>query len=186
MSHFKPMRVRLSAGLTVAALTLTSCYTAGSEVVRGSLFEPMEPLPASTSIEVVMPDDGIYGGRAYLGSGRAVASRIQQAARDRFPDTSVIQAPSAGAAAPSERRTLRVEAVIHQWEDRATNWSGVADKIRVQLTLRDGPRVRRDLTYSAHSTWWTFVNSPPEELLDSYFDEAVLDLLPEVGDGVQP
>lgn len=186
MSHSKSMRVRSSTGFAVAALALTSCYTAGSEVTRGTLFEPMEPLAGSTSIEVVMPDDGIYGGRAYLGSGRAVASRIQQAARMRFPNTAVIQAPSAGAATRSERRSLRVEAVIHQWEDRATNWSGVADKIKVQMTLRDGPRVRRDLTYSAHSTWWTFVNSPPEELLDADFDEAVLELLPEAGGGAQP
>lgn len=182
MGHSDSVRCRLCALFAMAPLLLASCYTSGSEVTRGSLFDPMEPLPGSTVIEVVMPDDGIYGGRAYLGSGRAVASRIQGAARTRFPSTSVVQAQPTSA----EPRPIRVEAVIRRWEDRATNWSGVADKIKIELTLREGPRVRRDLTYSAHSTWWTFVNSPPEELLDSNFDEAVLELLPEVDASAQP
>lgn len=180
----KSVRVRLCAVFAVAAALLSSCYTAGSEVTRGSPFDELDPLSRSTAIEVVAPDDGIYGGRAYLGSGRAVASRIQQAARTRFPDTSVLVPPVGPSAAG--RTGMRIEAVIHQWEDRATNWSGAADKIRIQLLLRDGPRIRRDLTYSAHSTWWTFVNSPPEDLLDSDFDQAVLELLPDIGGELEP
>lgn len=167
---------RLVATQALACFALTSCL-ASADVTQGSIFQALHPMPVSTQLEIMQPQDGAYGGKAYFGSGRAVAQRVQQASQARFPRARVSTQFSATPPAPG---SLRIEAVIHQWEDRATNWSGVTDKIRVQLSLYDAISLRRTLTYSANSSFWTFVNSPPEVLLDGDFDDAVLQLLPEV------
>ena len=58
------------------------------------------------------------------------------------------------------------------------------DKITVELQLRDLPaNGTRRSTFQAASTWFTFVNAPPEDLLDRTFDEAIDDLLPPPAGG---
>jgi hypothetical protein len=87
---------------------------------------------------------------------------------------------SASESRHDDRNRLRIQATIEHWEDRATNWSSKLDEVKVQLRLFEAKRLRRVLTYYAHSSWWTYVNSRPEKLLDSDFEEAVLELLPDV------
>jgi len=164
-----------SVVVALAPCLLTSCF-ASSEVTRATTFEAIAPMPAFVPVQVIVPGDGSYEGKSYPGSGRAVALRIQKAARTRFPHVTL----SASESRHDDRNRLRIQATIEHWEDRATNWSSKLDEVKVQLRLFEAKRLRRVLTYYAHCTWWTFVNSPPEKLLDSDFDEAVLELLPDV------
>ena len=64
--------------------------------------------------------------------------------------------------------------VLH-WEDRATNWSALPDIIKIELTLLNSENhaVINTILFNASSSWWTFVNNPPEDMLDETFDEAV-------------
>ncbi|HEX6811392.1 MAG TPA: DUF4823 domain-containing protein [Planctomycetota bacterium] len=166
---------RLFALFVLTCGTFTSCYSASNKVTRGEIFDPIEPQPRSVPVEVLVPADGEYAGKAYPGSGKAVALRIQQTAATRFGDVKLVE--STGVTGAKSR--LRIQAVLQQWEDRNTTWSGKADEIQVQLSLHDATRVRRTLTYYAHSSWRSFVNTPPEDLLNSDFDAAVLELLPD-------
>ena len=126
------------------------------------------------------PDDGIYSGTVAAGSGEAVANRIYQRTSQRFSNVSIVDEPCREVG----ERTLEIHPRLLHWEDRATNWSGVSDKITVELQLRDLPaNGTRRSTFQAASTWFTFVNAPPEDLLDRTFDEAIDDLLPPPAGG---
>jgi hypothetical protein len=63
-----------------------------------------------------------------------------------------------------------IEPKILHWEDRATEWSGKADRVKVSLPLyRSGSLVGSALV-TANSSWWTFGGDHPEDLLDASFE----------------
>ena len=75
----------------------------------------------------------------------------------------------AGAAASRlmRRRDVKAARAILHWEDRATEWSGKADRVKVSLPLyRSGSLVGSALV-TANSSWWTFGGDHPEDLLDT-------------------
>ncbi|MGK0204452.1 MAG: hypothetical protein ACI89X_000465 [Planctomycetota bacterium] len=164
--------MRRVTSLFVLAL-LPAC--ASYEIVRGTPFDDLAGAEKNVVVRVVEPPDGSYDGKTASGSGSLVARRIEQAVSKRFPNVAATKASAA--AAPG--RTLEIAARLLHWEDRATNWSGKSDKVQIQLELRDLPSGKgRVLTYDAASSWFTFVNNPPQDLLNREFDAAVNELLP--------
>lgn len=165
-------RALLLAGL----LPFAAC--ASHEVTRGQRFDELPPAGGAVAVRVVAPQDGSYGGKTALGSGALVAAAIERAANQGYEDVAV------GSGSGSASRTLEITPRLLHWEDRATNWSGISDRIEVELVLRDLPADRRrKLVFAAKSGWFTFVNNPPEQLLDGAFAAAVVELLPERSDG---
>ena len=156
-----------------ASALLASC--ASHETTRAQLFDDLPAASADTPVRVVRPADGAYADKVAAGSGVVVANRLVELLSARFRD---VQAVDAAPVAASQR-TLEITPELRHWEDRATNWSGISDKIRVQLRLRDLPTDKgRQLTFAAKSSWFTFVNAPPEDLLDGAFAAALDELLP--------
>ncbi len=161
-------------------LSLAGCYTAKSAVERSD-FQDLSPRPSESKVRVATPSDA----SDYPGSGTLVAEAVRTAALTRFANVQILEVSDR---AVCERRCAEDGAhvliipEIAQWEDHATNWSGLADKVRITVTLYDiaDSRLRR-MTFTAHSTWWTFTNDPPEDLLGRTFQEGVVSLLPPVG-----
>ena len=60
-----------------------------------------------------------------------------------------------------------VEPQILHWEDRATEWSGISDKVEVRLSVYDA--ATRELIASqviaGSSSFWTFGGDHPQDLL---------------------
>ena len=63
-----------------------------------------------------------------------------------------------------------IEPKILHWEDRATEWSGKADRVKVSLPLyRSGSLIGSALV-TANSSFFTFGGDHPEDLLDAPFE----------------
>jgi len=167
-----PGRALCFAGL------LLSAACASHEVRRGQRFDDLPADDATVAVRLVQPKDGSYGGKAAAGSGALVLAAIERFANERYRDVAV------GYGTSSAMRTLEITPRLLHWEDRATNWSGISDRIEIELLLRDLPADRRrKLVFAAKSSWFAMVNKPPEALLDEDFDDALAELLPPRADG---
>ena len=67
---------------------------------------------------------------------------------------------------------------IHHWEERATEWSGIPDQVRVEVLLIDGQsgEVLELRMIEATSKWATLGGDHPEDLLIVPFDTFSRDL----------
>lgn len=137
-----------------------------------------ERLSASGFAYIAVPRDGQYGATNYAGSGQTVAQIVASAFAkhiDRFEMGRGLEQPDAAMAKARELgATYLVVPVIVHWEDRATEWSGLADKAEVRITVRDvaSERTLASAVVSGNSGLWTFGGDHPQDLLaepmDSY------------------
>jgi hypothetical protein len=147
------------AVLTAALCTAvpTGCYVSNREIkysIKGAV-------PVGTAISVITPEDGIYMEDVYPNSGKVVARKLVAALIPHYPGSMV----SSGG-----RSVYLIEPKILHWEDRATEWSGKADRVKISLPLyRSGSLVGSALV-TANSSWWTFGGDHPEDLLDAPFE----------------
>ena len=170
-------------------ISLAGCYTAGAVVERGE-FQDLAARPSESKVRVATPEDGTDGKIRYPGSGRLVAEAVRGAVLSTFADVQVVGLSDR---ALCEKRCvedgahLLIIPEIVRWEDHATNWSGIADKIRISVTLVDlaDSKLRR-ITFTAHSTWWNLTDDPPEYMLDDTFRAGVASLLPSVSRPPRP
>lgn len=162
-------------------LMLSGCF-AKSEIVPGNQMTNGSAITKTDAVAIMLPNDGSYGQTVYGGSGRLVAAKIKQATFRKVQNSEIVEtAKQEEAIAYCKDRDIRflIRPSILHWEDRTTNWSGIRDRIKLELVLVN-PRDRstlNSLMFNATSSWWTFVNNPPEDMLDESFEEAVQKLL---------
>jgi hypothetical protein len=128
-------------------------------------------LPASASVYVSLPQPGRFGPHEYPESGRQTGEAIVRAFAPHVArvtlGSEVESAEDARSTALEQGATLLVVPSILHWEERATEWSGLPDRIQVLLqiyevesgTLLDAAEV------SGKSRWGTFGGDHPQELL---------------------
>jgi hypothetical protein len=137
---------------------LSGCYVSNREIkysIKGLV-------PVGTAISVTTPEDGIYMEDVYPNSGKVVARKLVAALTPYYPGSTVSSTGS--------RSVYLIEPKILHWEDRATEWSGKVDRVKVSLPLyRSGSLVGSALV-TANSSWWTFGGDHPEDLLDTPFE----------------
>jgi len=127
-------------------------------------------LERGKAVLVATPKNGAYEDKGYQGSGRQTAAAVQAAfarfsnrvvVSARCADLPCLQSESAGLYA-----YLIVPEILH-WEDRATEWSGIPDRIEVKLVVSDaqsGIEVS-SIVVSGKSKWATFGGDHPQDLL---------------------
>jgi hypothetical protein len=155
--------------LVVASLILisgcTSKYRVDAPVSTTGKLSP------AASFYVAQPKDGTYGATTYPGSG-AMTARAASAAlatkvsRIELATTSE-SAEQAIATARSKGLQYVFEPTILNWEDRATQWSGIPDKLTLKFMVystEDGKPVASTVV-SASSKWATFGGDHPQDLL---------------------
>jgi len=154
--------------LVLAALLLTGCADTHS-VQRGQQLS--HKLSANKLAYVSVPPDGRYGRTVYNGSG-AMASQIVAAAFSRHM-LRVEQASSPQtfeksleAAKQAKASYLIAPAILH-WEDRATEWSAIPDKVELQISVIDTTtgKVIETAVVSGTSGLATFGGDHPQDLL---------------------
>lgn len=98
-------------------------------------------LNTSNSIYISMPQDGIYGLDTYRGSGQ-ITAQIVKAAFERHARA----VKYGGAAQPLDQaleaaRKARCKYLVYptilHWEDRATAWSGIPDRVEIKIDIVD-------------------------------------------------
>ncbi|MGE8503852.1 MAG: DUF4823 domain-containing protein [Pseudomonas sp.] len=98
-------------------------------------------IPARASYYIAQPDDGMYGAKTYVGSGK-MTSAIIKAALQKNSQTvvSARRVESFDQALDSARLSgcsYLVFPIILHWEDRATEWNFLRDKVQVKIDLVD-------------------------------------------------
>lgn len=140
---------------------------------------PAKKVDRGAAVYIVTPRDGNYGKEEYPGSGKEVATALQ-GAFVRYADEVIIggeldSTSDAIEAAKLKKCQYLVIPKITHWEDRATEWSGIRDKLVIFIkvvSVEDGVEVR-SVEVSGKSSWFTFGGDHPQDLLGSPIQQFV-------------
>jgi len=132
---------------------------------------PTTRFTSDADFYVMLPEDGKYGNKPYPGSGEQTADAIQAALIPRagrvFRAKKIEELEDAAAFARENDIDYVFQTKILNWEDRATEWSGIPDKISLHFEIYDaktGEMVASD-TSKASSKWGTLGGDHPQDLL---------------------
>ena len=132
----------------LAALALSISLAGCASKYRVDAYEaPSAHLDKQASFYVVLPADGHYGSTVYAGSG-ATAAQAVASALSVHVDKAVIGMTAGeeldAALAEARQRTLThvFMTTILNWEDRATEWSGIPDKVTLKFAVMVDTPVR--------------------------------------------
>lgn len=131
------------------------------------------------TVYISVPKDGGYGNKVYIGSGMNTATIIYSAFAKRIHTVnmgSTIQNfDEAITTARADNKRFLVFPTILHWEDRATEWSAIPDKVEVKIEVVDtqsGNTISSGII-SGKSGLATFGGDHPQDLLPASVDEYV-------------
>ncbi len=162
------MRRAVSVAATVGLVAFTGCTH------KYAVPPPWRPVDADSGvgIYVALAEDGRDdGGRVYDQSGRwtsdALANALAGYSASVQRGVRLETVDEARARAAAERSAILVYPKIEHWSDRATEWSGVPDRItlRIRVLSVDAGSELDDRRIRASSRWATFGGDHPQELL---------------------
>ena len=170
------MKTYLSAAAIGLLLAMAGCQTGTVTPISATATVKML---RTGSVYIVTPVNGNYGDKLYEGSGSAVASAFDSAL-SKYSDNVIVgpycDTPVAALeAAKAKQCTYVVIPKITHWEDRATEWSGIRDKMELFvkiLNVADGTEVRR-VEITGKSRWMSFGGDHPQDLLKDPVEELV-------------
>ena len=132
------MRI-LSALLVLPLLILEGC--ADSQKLNINNQFGAVSLDRNASAYIAIPANGRYGNQEYHGSGATVAQIIKGALSVHLVHvdigTKAESFPKAKSSSALGRHKYLFYPTIVHWEDRATEWSGMADKVSVNIAVVD-------------------------------------------------
>lgn len=122
---------------TLAIVVLASCADSHKVIRAGG--DGTSILTPSDTIYVAVPKDGVYGEHVYSGSGQTTAQIIQgafvqHARRVRVGRATQNFDEALKAANDTESDYLAFPRILH-WEERATEWSGIPDRVEVNIEI---------------------------------------------------
>lgn len=151
-------------GLTLTASGCVSTYQHTDVKTTGT------PLNPEKAVAISVPKNGHYGKTIYRHSGEMTAAAIKAAFSRHISNVEITKeaqtVESLRDKAPG-RYGYYVKPSILQWEDRATEWSGIPDRIEIQVQIYDvdsGLEIRNSI-YTGKSKWFTFGGDHPQDLL---------------------
>lgn len=157
----------------LATLALALCFlvSCSSKYKLGNFDAPASPLSASESAIVMLPADGVYGSKTYSGSGQTVTQELYTALIPHFKKVEAAKSIESAdktieSAKQNSIRYVFQPEILH-WEDRATEWSGIPDKISISYSVWDTQTGEKISTYLGHasSKWATFGGDHPQDLV---------------------
>ncbi|WP_261815401.1 DUF4823 domain-containing protein [Vibrio gallicus] len=123
--------------LVVSLATLFGCADSHNLNVNSTTNTPK--IKASDSVYIALSKDGSYGKRHYTGSGmmlsQVINSRLMVRLNNVEMATQVQSYSDAIASAKEGGYNYLVYPTILHWEDRATEWSGIPDKVSVKVSV---------------------------------------------------
>lgn len=146
--------------------SLTGCV---STYKNNVLIQNKTKLNPALAVLVGTPLNGAYGGDIYQNSGEATAHAVRSAFMRHANVVEVSEKCSniecLKVEANSKYGYLVVPVILH-WEDRATEWSGIKDKLEIKMVVYslEGVEVAGTIIYGK-SKWATFGGDHPQDLL---------------------
>ncbi|MFP6847074.1 MAG: DUF4823 domain-containing protein [Pseudomonas sp.] len=160
--------------LTLIALLFLSGCMDSTQLIKNT---DSGGLPARAAYYVAQPEDGMYGAKPYPGSGKMTAAIIRNAllknmqkatAANRVADwEQALQAARQGG-----YDYLVFPSILH-WEDRATEWNFMRDKVQLKLELVDvfTGQTESTVVIEGKSGIATLGGDHPQDLLPAPIDE---------------
>lgn len=169
------MRNWLSAVTVV--LLLTACADS-HQLIRENASSGIRFTP-DDALYIAVPEDGIYGADTYQGSGKNTAQIIYSAFAKHthlaevghftqgFNETREL-------ASKNGKKYLIYPTILH-WEDRATEWSVIPDKVEVKIEIISGAtgNAISSVVINGKSGLATFGGDHPQDLLPEPIEEFV-------------
>jgi hypothetical protein len=164
--------------LATLFITLSGCAATYKQNV---LSAPTTKAVKGKSVIIATPRNGAYENKEYISSGKMTALATK-AAFAKFTNTITISSNCSELAClqtlqPSEFDYYVIPEILH-WEDRATEWSGIPDKIEIKISIYEGLEGEElsSTIIAGKSKWATFGGDHPQDLLEKPLNEYVQSL----------
>jgi hypothetical protein len=137
------------------------------------------PLRNGSRVYVAMPEDAIDKKEHVMGSGGRVAMALQDALKRHTRNVVTAKTPETLEEAVNQARDISYEYVVFpailKWQDRATEWTGVRDKLQVKIDLVavDSGAVVRTTMIDGKGKWMTDGEETPQDMLAEPVDKFV-------------
>jgi len=149
------------------SIFLSSCAASYNQQI---LKDATSKLERDKGVFISTPRNGWYGKIEYKNSGKMTANAVK-AAFSRFSNSVYISEECVGLECLKTAVTTKyayyvVPEILH-WEDRATEWSGIPDRIDVKISVYDiasGSEISSTVI-TGTSKWATFGGDHPQDLL---------------------
>lgn len=166
--------------MAVCLLSLWGCADSHSLNVSGA--NVTTTINSTESVYVALSKDGSYGDNHYGGSGMMLSQSIQSSLLQRLQKVEIARKselfPAALNSAKNGGYDYLFYPIIMHWEDRATEWSAIPDKIKVKITVVDvetGTEVKSAIIDSS-SGLATFGGDHPQDLLPAPVEDFIIQL----------
>ncbi|QQX79214.1 DUF4823 domain-containing protein [Shewanella sp. KX20019] len=161
--------------LGATLLTLAGC---SSSYKHNEFQKPEIQLNKNTGVLISTPKNGWYDDKEYRTSGRMTANEVRRAFSKNSRKVSITtecDGDSCLDTIDSDTYGYYVQPIILHWEDRATEWSGISDKLEIQIITFDSKTKKEigNTTFSGESKWATFGGDHPQDLLEEPINKYV-------------
>ncbi|HHF0510375.1 TPA: DUF4823 domain-containing protein [Vibrio antiquarius] len=168
--------------LLIAALSaIVGC--ADSHSLKVTQADSNVKLSPGNAVYIALSQDGQYGNHYYSGSGRMVSQAVKGELILTLNNVVIAQRPedynTALNFAASRKFDYLVYPTIMHWEDRATEWSAKADKVKVKIVVvevKSGSVIKSGII-DGKSGLATFGGDKPQDLLPEPTKEFMSSLL---------
>ncbi len=164
--NFKEIRMRFFS-LVLFVIFLPGCT---ATYKQNLLVEPNTKLDPRKAVVIATPSNGSYGSKEYPASGKTTAQIIRSSFA-QHTDNIIVSTDCSDLTClqslNSNNTDYYVIPEILHWEDRATEWSGIPDKVEVKISIYEYPSWKGLASIIIHgkSKWATFGGDHPQDLL---------------------
>ena len=152
-------------------LSILFCvYGCAATYKQDDLITISSKLDRTQGVLISTPQDGWYGERQYRNSGKMTVNAVRSAFLKNTQIADVTESCHGENCLKDinvEKYGYYVKPEIIHWEDRATEWSGIPDKLEIQIVVFDTVTKRElaNSSYKGKSKWMTFGGDHPQDLL---------------------
>jgi len=171
------MIARVLFAICIGLMCLTGCKSTYSET--NVTTEPPPLLGNSSRIYVAVPFDASFKNQVALSSGKRTAETLFVAFNRYTRSVHMGKFPESASDALENARRFNAEYLVYpnivKWEDRATEYSGVRDRLELKIDLVNlqDAKLAFSREISATGKWMTEGGDTPGDLLEQPIEEFV-------------
>jgi len=169
--------MRITIILLVTALLTVGCADS-HQLIRNNT-NSVSKLTPNDSFYIAVSRDGVYGAKIYQGSGlsssQVLHSALSKHARNVQSGQSFLPFEESLKYARDNNYKYLVYPTILEWEDRATEWSGIPDRVELKIEFIQTAtgRIVESGIVKGKSGLGTFGGDHPQDLLPIPINEFV-------------
>ena len=132
--------------------------------------EASTKLVEGKGVAISIPEDGTFNSKSYQDSGKMTANAVKKSLNKHTETIDLIPTCKAedcfNNLAKDKYQYLFLPTINH-WEERATEWTGLPDRITITLDVYDTNKEEliTSQEFSGASKWFTFGGDHPQDLL---------------------